>query len=259
MENIGKQIRFFRKKKGMTQEQLAELLNISAQAVSKWETGLALPDISLVTTLAAIFNVSTDELFGFDRREMEQEIESICLHAFEYRESDYQKSRKILEDGLQKYPGNEILLNNLLYVVTDPDEKIRIALPLSQSNHSEIRFDALRFLAYAYSAKGEDGQAVACMEQVPELYFTKLSEMAFVAKGKAKYDAAEKQKWISFEMLLQMMYKLAECYEEQGKKEKAMDEISGCLLMLEAIKGHYKAENFAAYKSFFEKQLKRLM
>lgn len=258
MEYIGKQIRLFRKQKGMTQEQLAELLNISAQAVSKWETGLALPDISLVPTLAGIFNVSTDALFGFDRKEMEQEIESICLHAFEYRESDYKKSRSILEDGLKKYPGNEILLNNLLYVVTDPDEKIRLALPLAQSDDNEIKFDALRFLAYAYSEKGEDEQAVACMNQVPEIYFTKLSEMAFITKGQAKYDAAEKQKWLSFETLLQMMWKLAEYYEEQGNTQAAINETGSCLLLLDAIKGHNKAENFDTYKEFFEKQINRL-
>lgn len=258
MESIGKQIRTLRKQKGMTQEHLAELLNLSPQAVSKWETGLALPDISLVPVLAGIFNVSTDELFGFDKKEIEADIEKICHHAYEYRESDHLKSRAILEDGLRKYPGNEILLNNLLYVITDPDEKIRFALPLSQSENAEVRFDALRFLAYAYSEKGEDNQAVACMEQVPELYFTKLSEMAFVAKGKAKYEAAEKQKWISFETLLQMMWKLAEYYEEQGNQNAAMNETRTCLLLLDAIKGHNKAENFDTYKSFFEKQLSRL-
>ncbi len=258
MDSIGKQIRTLRKNKGITQEQLAELLHLSPQAVSKWETGIALPDISLVPVLAGIFAVSTDMLFGFDCREIEKDVENICQRAFEYRESDHLKSRAILEAGLQKYPGNEVLLNNLLYAVTDPDEKIRIALPLAQSNDNEIKFDALRFLAYAYAEKGDSEQAVACMEQVPELYFTKLSEMAFVAKGKAKYEAAEKQKWISFETLLQMMYKLAECYEERSDIERAKDEIRRCLLMLDAIQGQNKAENFDTYKVFFEKQLQRL-
>ncbi|MBQ3518052.1 MAG: helix-turn-helix transcriptional regulator [Clostridia bacterium] len=41
MDSIGKQIRALRRKKGMTQEQLAELLNLSPQAVSKWETGVS--------------------------------------------------------------------------------------------------------------------------------------------------------------------------------------------------------------------------
>ena len=258
MDYIGKQIRALRRKKGMTQEQLATLLNISPQAVSKWETGIALPDITFVPILAGIFHVSTDTLFAFDSMETDKAVEEICTRAFTFRESDPEKSKNILEEGLQAYPGNEILLNNLLYVVTDPDEQIKLALPLSQSEDFEIRFDALRFLAYAYSKKGEDALAVSCMEQIPELYFTKLSELAFIVKGKAKYDAAEKQKWLSFETLLQMMWKLAECYEEQGNLQKAIDETKSCLLLLDAIKGHNKAKNFDTYKAFFEKQLTRL-
>ena len=75
MEMIGKQIRTLRKKKGITQEQLAELLHLSPQAVSKWETGIALPDISLVPMLAGIFGVSTDVLFAFDYKEIEKDVE----------------------------------------------------------------------------------------------------------------------------------------------------------------------------------------
>ena len=81
--------------------------------------------------------------------------------------------------------------------------------------------------------------------------------MAFVAKGQTKYEAAEKQKWLSFETLLQMMWKLAEWYEEQGNMQSAITETKSCLLLLDAIKGHNKAENFDTYKTFFEKQLNR--
>ena len=57
---IGNRIRELRKARGMTQEQLAELIGISFQAVSKWENNITLPDISLVPTLARIFGVTTD-------------------------------------------------------------------------------------------------------------------------------------------------------------------------------------------------------
>ena len=57
---IGNRIRELRKASGMTQEQLAEQIGISFQAVSKWENNIALPDISLVPALARIFGVTTD-------------------------------------------------------------------------------------------------------------------------------------------------------------------------------------------------------
>lgn len=65
MENtIGKRIAANRKRLGLTQEQLAEQLGITAQAVSKWENDQSCPDISVLPALADIFGVSTDVLLG---------------------------------------------------------------------------------------------------------------------------------------------------------------------------------------------------
>ena len=61
--NIAKNIIALRKNKGITQEQLAEALNISAQAVSKWETGACQPDTLTLPLIAEYFNVSIDYLY----------------------------------------------------------------------------------------------------------------------------------------------------------------------------------------------------
>ena len=60
--NIGTNIKKLRKLRGITQEQLAESIGISFQAVSKWENNIALPDITLAPVLASYFGVSMDEL-----------------------------------------------------------------------------------------------------------------------------------------------------------------------------------------------------
>ena len=59
---IGENITFLRKKKGLTQDELAKELNVSNQAVSKWESGKCCPDIELLPVLAHFFEVSIDEL-----------------------------------------------------------------------------------------------------------------------------------------------------------------------------------------------------
>lgn len=61
---IGDKISYLRRQKGMTQAQLAEQLGISAQAVSKWESGLSCPDIMTLLPLSKILGVSTDVLLG---------------------------------------------------------------------------------------------------------------------------------------------------------------------------------------------------
>ena len=56
--NIGNKIKELRKQRGVTQEQLAESMGISFQAVSKWENNIAFPDITLLPVLARYFDVS---------------------------------------------------------------------------------------------------------------------------------------------------------------------------------------------------------
>ncbi|MBE6782664.1 MAG: helix-turn-helix domain-containing protein [Ruminococcaceae bacterium] len=253
--NIGNKIKALRKSRGITQEQLAEAIGISFQAVSKWENNIALPDITLVPLIANYFGVTMDELFDFSLAEMENEVKKIVDDAYKYREIDPEKSRGILEEGLRKYPENDILLNNLLYVIIDPDETIEMASKLAEKTRfDEVKYDALRFLAYAYKKKGDLKSAESAIEQIPEIYFTKLTEMAYLLEGEPKFRAAEKQKWISFENLLQMMWKIAECYEDKGETERAIEETEKALSLI-PILGH---PNFEIYTDYFTEQIERL-
>lgn len=259
---IGRKIKELRKNHRITQEQLAEKIGVSFQAVSKWENDIALPDITLLPVLANYFGVSTDEILCYDSTEKNNEIEKLIDEAYKLRETDPETGRKILEAGLKKYPDNDILLNNLLYVMNyskNPDETISVASKLiDKTNNSEIRYDALRFLAYAYNAKGDTESAVAALEQIPEIYFTKLSETAFVLDGKPKYEAAEKQKWISFETLIQMMWKIAEYYRDSGDKAKAVSETERALCLLSAMDGEEKIGRFDNYAEFFKKKIEEM-
>ena len=256
--NIGNKIRELRKQRGITQEQLADSIGISFQAVSKWENNIALPDISLAPILASYFGVSMDDLFDFNLKEIECAVKKITDEAYKFRESNPTESRRILEEGLKKYPENDVLLNNLLYVINyseKPDETIAIADRLiEKTTQSDVKYDALRFLAYAYKAKGDLESAEAAIEQIPEIYFTKLTEIAYLLSGKVKFEAAEKQKWISFENLLQMMWKIVEYYEENGEIDKAIKETEKALQLIPILEN----TDFNNYSEFFKLQIERL-
>ena len=64
MMTLGQRISMLRRQKGYTQEELANLLNLTPQAVSKWETDSSCPDILLVPRLAALLGVTSDELLS---------------------------------------------------------------------------------------------------------------------------------------------------------------------------------------------------
>jgi transcriptional regulator with XRE-family HTH domain len=62
--NIGKNIRRLRRCSDLTQCQLADKLGVTAQAVSKWENNMCIPDVALLPKIAELFGVSIDDLFG---------------------------------------------------------------------------------------------------------------------------------------------------------------------------------------------------
>ena len=65
-ETMGQIIRRLRKERNLTQEELAQQLNVTFQAVSRWENGTGMPDISQVVPLASVFGVTTDALFNIE-------------------------------------------------------------------------------------------------------------------------------------------------------------------------------------------------
>ena len=60
--DLGKQIKALRQSRGLTQEQLAEKMDVSVQTISRWEKSVNYPDITMLPILASFFNVTTDYL-----------------------------------------------------------------------------------------------------------------------------------------------------------------------------------------------------
>ena len=106
MAHIGIKIKELRKKKDMTQEKLAEYLHVSFQAVSKWETGAATPDLSLIVPLARLLDVTTDELFGISNNVDERQEELLKIWQETWNTGDTEKRYEIAKIAVSEYPGN---------------------------------------------------------------------------------------------------------------------------------------------------------
>ena len=76
--------------------------------------------------------------------------------------------------------------------------------------------------------------------------FSKLTELAYLLDGNAKLEAASKQKNISAENLVQMMWKIAECYEADGNFSMAIDEAEKILKIIDIL----DYDSFDVYVSF---------
>ncbi len=225
MTNLGAKIRELRKLKDISQEVLAEALSVSFQAVSKWETGATLPDVTLIPAIAAFFGVSTDELFDYDRLKTEAKIEEIVTKAAEIRNDRPEDAEKIVREGLKQFPGNDILLNNLLYTLRYPernDEAVIICRSLIESTSDDaVKYDALRILAEIYASKGELALCEETLEKIPEIYFTKLELVAELLTGEKSFNAADGQFELDFDSAIDMLSIMRKRAVESGEADKA--------------------------------------
>ena len=102
--DIGNAIKKLRMDRKITQEEVAEYLGISFQAVSKWETGTTMPDITLLPKIADFFGVRIDDLFSVDHEDELNRIEESLTYGLS--EQSYLYAKRILEASLQDDPDN---------------------------------------------------------------------------------------------------------------------------------------------------------
>lgn len=102
---LAQKLREFRKKQGLTQEQLAEAMGVTVGAVSKWESGASTPDVSLVLELADFFETSVDVLLGYTQQSASLE-DSVCRLRDLRTQKDYEAAFRESEKALQRFPNN---------------------------------------------------------------------------------------------------------------------------------------------------------
>lgn len=247
---IGQIIKRLRKAKNMTQDELAEQLNISAQAISKWENGTSMPDISQIVPLASVFGVNTDTLFGLNESSPDQEAIRIIDEAERIqtygRKESYLQAYDMLQEGLRRYPNHQALLyqsvhlgaslampeNGWLYA---PDRAEEIASEtfrqahfiLSSSKDVNCIMRTRQVLIYLYCARGEYDLAMQHAREFPERSdFTLSSHIALIHEAKGEYAKATRSLCTYIGYSLQALEdhtaRLGQNFLDCGKTEEAI-------------------------------------
>ena len=192
---IGTRLKKLRRERDITQEQLAEYLGISAQAVSQWECDKTAPDISQLPLLAHVLDVSADEILGIYMRRNEDEIKRIIEEARRYihESGDYKSAVKILKDALTKYPRSYRImtfladalscvdLNSYAHVTGERGDAKKVTEEVSllcqkvmeECVDNELRNEALRTIIYRYKNVGQRDKAVEYAEMMPLMGFSR--------------------------------------------------------------------------------------
>ena len=95
---------------GLTQDQLSTALGVSIAAVSKWETGGAYPDITLLAPIARLLGVTVDDLLGFEPQLSEDQVMELCDQCAKlFESSDYESAVSLAEKSVREYPNCSLL------------------------------------------------------------------------------------------------------------------------------------------------------
>ena len=162
----------YRIAKGLTQEDVAELLGITAQSVSKWERGESYPDITFLPALANIFETSVDLLIGMDTIRAEQTRFSVHQKAVAFQQSgDYDMAEKTYREALLIYPNMPGMILGLaatLALKGDTAEAIELierGLPLSANEKQKATLRAA--LCFLYLKAGREDKAGRLASELP--------------------------------------------------------------------------------------------
>ena len=166
---FAKRIRENRLKKGLTQEQLAQAIGISPQAVSKWERGDGYPDITLLPRIANFFQISVDELIGNDEATRAEDADNFERTWWSIPRSaeGWQKKLALAKEYYAKYPQNYEVMHRLGEAIVNNMEVLEENLQLLFEIHAKImsgcteeeyRRDSLHRVCYAASDSELDDQ-----------------------------------------------------------------------------------------------------
>ena len=196
--SINESIKRLRREKNITQEKLAEHLSVSVQAVSKWERGETLPDITMVLPIAGYFNVSADELLGVDAAKSEAKIQEYLK---EYGDLElcgkWEEVKALTVKAHKEFPNDfRITHKYIRTVIGRADTPADVILAhadeisglcgriLDECTDDKIRSEAVHILAQIKRAQGNVKDALALLDSLPDWYSTskQLKEQLFDKK-----------------------------------------------------------------------------
>jgi len=218
---IGEKIYALRKEKGVTQEKLAEFLNVSTPAVSKWETNQTFPDIGLLPEIASYFDVTIDYLMDFAPSIPREDVMDIYRKlADAFSKDPFDKVFDQLKKYLKKYHNSYFLhlqMGNLLINHLDRVDPARVPeinafaegifkRVMNATANPKLKHEATYSLAYCYLVSGKADEIIDLLKDAVDTMLPPEIMMAhaYQIKGNAREAKAILQGYV-FQCLVGML------------------------------------------------------
>jgi transcriptional regulator with XRE-family HTH domain len=217
--NIASNLKRLRKQREITQEDLADFIGVSFQAVSKWERGEGYPDITILPVLANFFDVTLDELVGMNEIKDAKKLDEIKEQLKKLTsDGKIKEAVDLLRKALKIFPNNYELLAELASILdffgNTPEEKQKNreeAVKISERilefcTDSVIRSNVQANMCFSLYRSGNKEKAIKLAEKLPNIFKTRECTL---------YQFLERDKQI--EMCQTTIRKLAGVFHDQIK------------------------------------------
>jgi len=227
---ICENLKQYRKDKGNTQEELAEHLGISIQAVSKWERSEGFPDITLLPKIAMYYNISVDDLLGVSKIRIEQKVAEYHAKSDVYqRQGDFESNFALWAEAIKEFPNDYSVMTYYMLWLTDEnaDEKIKLAERIiKESDNPHHRHLAVSNMCHLYSRLGNEEKAVEYAKKAPNTDLTSDCLFTFILKGEKLIDHVQENLCCFTDIMdreIQIMMRNASF--DNGEKKKGFERI----------------------------------
>ena len=212
--SIGSTIKQLRRKKDITQEQLADYLGITSRAVSQWECDRTTPDISLIPALCHIFNISSDVLLGIDIEKNNAVIQNYLDEAqTALHNGMFDKNIEILREANQKFPKSYKIMSRLadalltVYVRSENKDYQEVFdlcnRILANCTDSVVRNEAVETLGIAYGHAGRKENMLQLAKEMPHSHNSYERFMLYRWKGDADFPRLQEYVFYLINQLIQ--------------------------------------------------------
>jgi len=260
--NLGLNIKNYRKSKGFTQEELAGMLGVTPQAISRWESEAGLPDVSMIVPIAQALNITTDMLLGYNvsnqddylaarlRKKLDEiwdisDTKGSALKCTEFLGAEANKNPMNFEvslmyveetAGLSYYIDMEGLLSDDPKRAQDIlDDGIKKGVNIIRYASDKRMIDKAHYaLAWIYIHKKDFSNAREHINVLPSLENTRMkemiiSELAFFEHGfEEMKESFVKTNKMLCNVLVSLLHCIAENYAYWGEKEEAIKNLKWC-------------------------------
>ncbi|OOM15824.1 helix-turn-helix domain-containing protein [Clostridium saccharobutylicum] len=201
---ISEVIRYYRKNENLTQEQVANYLNISAPAVNKWEKGISYPDIMILPSLARVLKIDVNTLLAFNEQLTDVEVKKFTKEIGEIASKEgFQKAFEKGSDLIKQYPSCDeliVMISEVLRIhlfgreIEEKDKYERriidwlelVAASGKEKTASMAKYD----LSAMYREKKEYEKAQEVLDKIPEVGVDKKIQQALLLESSEKIDEA---------------------------------------------------------------------